>query len=297
MPRRLVLEILRSLVFVPGNRRDMLEKARDFDADAIVADLEDSVPPAEKINARGVVADMAPTLSGRGQKVLVRLNSLDTGLTHDELAALIGPHLYGISIGKVESTWDIKECDRIASALEKGAGLEPGHLKIVPWIENSRAVMRVYDIAIASPRVVGLAFGAEDYTDDMDIQRTDEGDEVYFPRATVALAARAAGVAALDSPFVRFRDQDGLKREIEVALKLGFKGKFAIHPAQLDTINTMFSPRPEDVEYARRVMEAWDQAEAEGRGSTSLDGRMIDVPVVKRARSLLAMADAIAERK
>jgi citrate lyase subunit beta/citryl-CoA lyase len=297
MPRRLVLEILRSLIFVPGNRRDMLEKARDFDADAIVADLEDSVPPAEKENARGVVRDMAPTLSGRGQKVLVRLNSLDTGLTHDELAALIGPHLYGISIGKVESTWDIKECDRIASALEKGAGLEPGHLKIVPWIENSRAVMRVYDIAIASPRVVGLAFGAEDYTDDMDIQRTDEGDEVYFPRATVALAARAAGVAALDSPFVRFRDQDGLKREIEVALKLGFKGKFAIHPAQLDTINTMFSPRPEDVEYARRVMEAWDQAEAEGRGSTSLDGRMIDVPVVKRARSLLAMADAIAERK
>jgi citrate lyase subunit beta/citryl-CoA lyase len=297
MPRRLVLEILRSLVFVPGNRRDMLEKARDFDADAIVADLEDSVPPAEKENARGVVRDMAPTLSGLGQKVLVRLNSLDTGLTHDELAALIGPHLYGISIGKVESTWDIKECDRIASALEKGAGLEPGHLKIVPWIENSRAVMRVYDIAIASPRVVGLAFGAEDYTDDMDIQRTDEGDEVYFPRATVALAARAAGVAALDSPFVRFRDQDGLKREIEVALKLGFKGKFAIHPAQLDTINTMFSPRPEDVEYARRVMEAWDQAEAEGRGSTSLDGRMIDVPVVKRARSLLAMADAIAERK
>ena len=291
------MEILRSLVFVPGNRRDMLEKARDFDADAIVADLEDSVPPAEKENARGVVRDMAPTLSGRGQKVLVRLNSLDTGLTHDELAALIGPHLYGISIGKVESTWDIKECDRIASALEKGAGLEPGHLKIVPWIENSRAVMRVYDIAIASPRVVGLAFGAEDYTDDMDIQRTDEGDEVYFPRATVALAARAAGVAALDSPFVRFRDQDGLKREIEVALKLGFKGKFAIHPAQLDTINTMFSPRPEDVEYARRVMEAWDQAEAEGRGSTSLDGRMIDVPVVKRARSLLAMADAIAERK
>jgi citrate lyase subunit beta/citryl-CoA lyase len=297
MPRRLVLEILRSLIFVPGNRRDMLEKARDFDADAIVADLEDSVPPAEKENARGVVRDMAPTLSGLGQKVLVRLNSLDTGLTHDELAALIGPHLYGISIGKVESTWDIKECDRIASALERGAGLEPGHLKIVPWIENSRAVMRVYDIAIASPRVVGLAFGAEDYTDDMDIQRTDEGDEVYFPRATVALAARAAGVAALDSPFVRFRDQDGLKREIEVALKLGFKGKFAIHPAQLDTINTMFSPRPEDVEYARRVMEAWDQAEAEGRGSTSLDGRMIDVPVVKRARSLLAMADAIAGRK
>jgi len=291
------VELLRSLIFVPGNRRDMLEKARQFDADVIMADLEDSVPPAEKLNATQIVKEMAPTLSGRGQKIVVRLNSLDTGLTQDELSALIGPHLYGISLGKVESTWDIRECHRVISTLEKGAGLEPGYLKIIPWIENSRAVMRVYDIATASPRVVALAFGAEDYTDDMDVQRTDEGEEVYFPRAMVALAARAAGVVALDSPYVRYRDQEGLRKEIELGLKLGFKGKFAIHPAQLDAINTMFSPRSGDVEYARRVVEAWNQAEAAGRGSTSLDGRMIDVPVVKRARSLLALADAIARRQ
>lgn len=291
------MELLRSLIFVPGNRHDMLEKAKDFGADVIMADLEDSVPPAEKLNARQIVKDLAPSLSNGGRKVMVRLNSLDTGLTRDELSSVIGPHLYGVSLGKVESTWDIMEWSRMALALEKETGLEPGHLKLIPWIENSKAVMRVYDIALASSRIVGLAFGAEDYTDDMGVRRTDDGAEVYFPRAAVAVAARAAGVAALDSPYVRFRDQEGLKTDIESALKLGYRGKFAIHPAQLDIINAMFSPLPQDIEYARRVVAAWDEAENAGRGSTSLDGRMIDVPVVKRARNLLALADAIARKE
>ena len=291
------MELLRSLIFVPGNRQDMLEKARDFDADVIVADLEDAVPPAEKLNARRIVKEMGPTLSARGQKVMVRVNSLDTGLTQDELSAVIGRHLYGVSIGKVESAWDIREYDRLTSWLEKEAGLEHGQVKFIPWIENSRAVMRVYEIATVSSRIVAVAFGAEDYTDDMGIQRTDAGEEVYFPRATIALAARAAGVAALDSPYVRYRDQEGLKRDIEVGIKLGFKGKFAIHPAQLDITNAMFSPQDEDVEYARQVVAAWDQAEAGGKGSTSMEGRMIDVPVVKRARNLLAMADAIDRKR
>ena len=168
---------------------------------------------------------------------------------------------------------------------------------MIPWIENSRAVMGAYDIAIVTPRVVAIAFGAEDYTEDMGVQRTDAGDEVYFPRASVALAARAAGVVALGSPYVGYRDEEGLQKDIELDMKLGFKGKFAIHPAQLGIINKIFSPRPEDMEYARRVVEVWDQAEAAGKGSTSLDGRMIDVPVVKRARNLLALADDIARRK
>ena len=290
------MELLRSLIFVPGNRPDMLEKAREFDADVIVADLEDSVPESEKERARDLVADAAPTLSGRGQKVVVRLNSLDTGLTSGELRAVIWPHLYGISVGKVESAWEIHEYARLASIAEENSGLEPGSLKLLPWVENSRAVMRAADIGAASSRIVGMAFGAEDYTDDMGIQRTDTGDEVYVPRSLVAIASRATGVSALDSPFVGFRDPAGLKRDIEEALKLGYNGKFAIHPGQLEMINAMFSPKSEDLEYARRVVQAWDQAESAGRGSTSLDGRMIDVPVVKRARNLLALGDAIASK-
>ena len=291
------MQLLRSVIFVPGNRRDMLEKARTFDADVIMADLEDSVPPGEKLNARALVAELAPTLCSRGQKLMVRLNSLDTGLTADELATIIGPHLYGVSVGKIESTWDIREIDRIASALEVRAGLMPGHIRVIPWVETARAVLTAYDIATASPRIAGVAFGAEDYTNDMGVRRSDAGEEAYFARASIAVAARAAGVIALDSVYVRFRDEEGLRKDIQVALNMGYKGKFAIHPDQLAPINEMFSPLPDDLDYARRVVEAWHQAEAQGRGSASLDGRMIDVPVVKRARNLLTLAEAIAARR
>ena len=287
------MELLRSLIFVPGNRANMLEKARDFPADVIVADLEDSVPPGEKVAARDMVQQLAPQLCTKGQKLMVRLNSLDTGLTQDELAAVIGPHLYGISLGKVESIFDIREMERIASALEVARGLELGCLRLIPWLESARGVYFAYEIATASPRIVGVAFGAEDYTQDMGVRRTDTGGEVSHARARVAVAAKAARVVALDGVYVRFRDQAGLEADVGEALSMGYKGKFAIHPAQVDTINRMFSPLPEDVEYARRVVDAWEEAEAEGRGSVALDDKMVDVPVVKRARDLLALADAI----
>ena len=287
------MELLRSVIFVPGNRPNMLERALDFAADVVMVDLEDSVPPAEKVNAREVAREWVPKLRRQGRRVMVRVNSLDTGLTHDELAAVIGPDLSGISIGKAESVWDLGEADRIISALESAAGLETGHVKLIPWIENARAVMSAREMAGASSRIVAVAFGAEDYTDDMGVQRTDTGEEVQFPRSMVAVAARAANVGSLDSPFVRFRDTEGLRQDAKVARQMGYTGKFAIHPDQIDVINQTFSPSPEEVEYARQVVAAWDRAEAEGRGSVALEGRMIDVPVVKRAQNLLALAEAI----
>lgn len=289
------MDILRSLIFVPGNRADMLEKARQFDADVIVADLEDSVPDDEKDNARRLVSELGPTLCQRGQKLVVRVNSLDTGLTRGEIESVAADHLYGVSIGKAESPIDIRECHKLAMAAERRLGLPLGHIKFIPWIENARAIMGALEIATASPRIVAIAFGAEDYTDDMEVGRTEAGDEVYFARSTMAVAARAARVPALDGPFVAFRDPDGLRADCQVALKLGFKGKFAIHPAQLDIINETFTPGDEEIAYARRVVEAWEEAEAAGRGSTSLDGRMIDVPVVKRARNLLALAERLSK--
>ena len=188
------------------------------------------------------------------------------------------------------------EIDRIVSVAETRSGLTPGHVKVVPWIETARAVLTAYDLATASQRIVAVAFGAEDYTNDIGVRRSDSGGEVYFARATMAVAARAAGVVALDSVYVRFRDEEGLRKDIQVALDMGYKGKFAIHPDQLAAINEMFSPLAEDLDYARRVVEVWEQAEAQGRGAASLDGRMIDVPVVKRARNLLALAETIVSR-
>ena len=287
------MELLRSLIFVPGNRPNMLERALSFKADVIMVDLEDSVPPGEKANARDVAREWVPKLRQAGQRVMVRVNSLDTGLTKDELAAVISPDLHGISLGKVETPDDVRDTDRMITAMESAAGMDAGQVKLIPWIENARAVISAHQLAAASPRIIGIAFGAEDYTDDMGVERTDSGEEVYFARATVAVAARAAEVASLDSPFVAFRDPEGLEKDARLARRLGYTGKFAIHPAQLDTINDVFSPSAEEVDYARKVMDAWDEAESQGRGSADLDGRMIDVPVVKRARNLLALAEAM----
>ena len=274
----------------------MLERAQSFNADIVMVDLEDSVPPAEKENARELARQWIPRLAQAGRRVMVRLNSLDTGLTANEAAAVVGPALHGISIGKPGSIWDIREVDRIMSVAEALAGLEPGQVKLIPWIESAAAVMAAQQIASASSRIIAIAFGAEDFTNDMGIRRTDTGEEVYFPRATVPVAARASGVASLDSPFVRFRDPEGLLTDALVARRLGYTGKFAIHPAQLEVINETFSPSQEEVDYAHQVVEVWNRAEAEGRGSVDLDGRMIDVPVLKRAQNLLSLVCAVEDR-
>ena len=290
------MELIRSLVFVPGNRANMLERAKEFPADIIMVDLEDSVPPEEKVNARNLAIEWVPELRALGHRVMVRVNSLDTGLTRDELMAVVNPDLAGISLGKVESPQDVRDVASILTSLERSVGIEPGQVKIIPWIENARALVGAYQIATASDRIVGIAFGGEDYTDDMGLERTDTGEEIYFPRATVAVAARAARVASLDSPYVLFRNSDGLRADAGQARKLGFIGKFAIHPAQIDIINELFSPSDEELAYAQKVVDAWNEAEAQGRGSADLDGRMIDVPVIKRAQNLLALAESITDK-
>ena len=288
------MELLRSLVFVPGNRANMLERALGFGADVVMVDLEDSVPPGEKAAACEMAAEWVPRLAAAGRRVMVRVNSLDTGLTSRELDTVVCPELAGISVGKGDSAWDLQQVDQLLGPLESRAGIPRGTIKLVPWIETAMAIVHVYEMARASQRIVGVAFGAEDYTNDMGVIRTDFGEECYYARSAVAVAARAARVAALDGPFVGFRDPDGLRTDAGAARQMGFTGKFAIHPAQIDIINETFSPHPDDVEYARTVVAAWEEAESAGRGSLSIDGRMVDVPVVKRAQNLLALVEAIA---
>lgn len=289
------MDMFRSLLFVPGNREEMLTKAAGLPADVLVPDLEDSVPDGEKEHAREIVREVVKTLTQAGRTVIPRINALDTGLARDDLAAVVGPNVYGVTVGKVTSPWEIEQVSAILDGLEKQAGVEVGHTRLIPWLESAMAIVNAYQIASSSPRIVAVAIGAEDFTNDMAVQRSDGGDEVRYARSVVAVAARAAGVIAIDTPYVNFRDAEGLEREVRSALPLGFKAKFAIHPAQLETINTLFSPSEEELEYARRVIVAFAEAEAEGRGSTSLDGKMIDVPVVKRARNLLALAEAMAK--
>jgi citrate lyase subunit beta/citryl-CoA lyase len=272
----------------------MLERALGFGADVVMVDLEDSVPPGEKAAACEMAAEWVPRLAAAGRRVMVRVNSLDTGLTSQELDTVVCPELAGISVGKGDTAWDLRQVDQLLGPLESRIGIPRGTIKLVPWIETAMAIVHVYEMARASQRIVGVAFGAEDYTNDMGVIRTDFGEECYYARSAVAVAARAARVAALDGPFVGFRDPDGLRTDAGTARQMGFTGKFAIHPAQIDIINETFSPHPDDVEYARTVVAAWEEAESAGRGSLSIDGRMVDVPVVKRAQNLLALVEAIA---
>ena len=288
------MQLLRSIVFVPGNRSNMLERALGFGADIVMVDLEDSVPPGEKaaacelaVNGSLVLPRRRQTGDGAGQLAGHRVG------VGRIVRSRWCPDLAGISIGKGNTAWDMQQVDQLLAPLETKAGVETGSIKVIPWIETAMAIVHVYEMARASQRIVGIAFGGEDYTNDMGVTRSDFGEECYFARSSVAVAARAAGVAGLDGPFVGFRDPEGLRTDAGAARRMGYTGKFAIHPAQIDVINETFSPDPEDVAYARRVVEAWDEAEAAGRGSLSIDGRMVDVPVVKRAQNLLAQAAAI----
>ena len=287
------MSALRSLLFVPGNQPRMLDRASGLTPDAFIPDMEDSVPDAEKANARAITASHLDRLSARGVAVIPRLNSLDTGLLDEDLAAVVGPRIYGVSVGKINSAADIALISAKLDALERKAGLEVGNVKLLPWIETAQAIVNVYEICAASPRIIGAAFGAEDFTNDMGIERAEDESETFFARNAITIAARAANVLALDTPYFSFRDPDGLRRNAQAARQIGFKGKFAIHPAQIDIINETFSPSAAELEQARRVVEAFREAERIGRGSTSLDGKVVDVPVVKRAEALLALAESL----
>ncbi|MGI9257849.1 MAG: HpcH/HpaI aldolase/citrate lyase family protein, partial [Gammaproteobacteria bacterium] len=200
---------LRSLLFVPGNKENMLEKASGFRPDVFVPDMEDSVPDAEKANARETIAGYLPKLAGTGVPVMPRVNSLPTGWTEDDLAAVVGPDIFGISIGKIDEPADLQNVSDILARLEAARGLEAGILQIIPWLESARAIVNCYEILTSSQRIAGVAFGAEDYTHDMGIERLEDESESAFARNTLAMAARAARVTALDTPYFSFRDDEG----------------------------------------------------------------------------------------
>jgi len=291
------MEPLRTMLSVPANRQKMVEKASDLPADAIVLDLEDSVPLAEKANARAMASD---AIAGRvlaGQRVFVRINSLASGLLEQDLEAVVIPGLAGINLPKPGSADDMRKVVAIIDRLEMEREIEKGHVRLTPWVETARGLLNAFEIASASPRIVGIIFGAEDFTLDTGMKRTETGDELLYPRIMVVIAARAAEVIAIDTPYNDFRDEDGLIRETTLARQLGFQGKYVIHPSQIEPVNQAFRPSPEEVEEARRVVEAFDEAEAQGFASTSVDGKMIDTPIASRARRLLTVAESIARRE
>ena len=287
------MTILRSLLFVPGNTSRMLDRAVALKPDAFILDLEDSVPIDEKSNARAVTASYLERFAATGRPVIPRVNSLDTGLLEADLEAMVGPHVFGVSVGKIDTPAHTAEVSKILQRLEVKSGLAIGTTKLIPWIESASAIVHVFDICRSSSRIVGVALGAEDFTNDMEIKRRDDDQELAFARSAISIAARAAGVLALDTPYFAFRDPDGLRENSQTSKGNGFRGRFAIHPAQIDVINEVYCPSADEIQHAKAVIAAFDEAAAQGRGSTSLDGKVVDVPVVKRAQALLELADSM----
>jgi citrate lyase subunit beta/citryl-CoA lyase len=275
----------------------MLEKSKQLHADIIVLDLEDSVPHAEKARARAIVKEWLPKVIGNGSRVYVRINPMDSGLAQEDLDAVIIQGLDGISQPKPSTGQDIQKIAAILTRLEKKRGLPEGHVKILPWIETSLGLINVYEIASSSPRVNGVIFGANDLVLETGMTRSEEGHELLYPRTKIVIAARAAGVAAIDTPYNNFKDETGLIRETTLARNLGYRGKFVIHPGQVDIVNKIFRPTEEEVAYARQVVTAFEEARTKGFASASLDGNMIDIPIAQRALVILLTHEAISSKE
>lgn len=289
-PESLTIPIMRSLLFVPGNRVRMFDKAIGLSPDVIIPDMEDSVPFAEKPVARDVISSYLPKLAQTGATIIPRVNARDSEFIEEDLSVVVGTHISGVSVGKINSPDDVKAVSQTLSRLEARAGLPEGITWLLPWLETAKAIINAYDIARASSRVIAVAFGAEDLTNDMGVERTDNDSQFSYARDSIAIAASAAGVLALDTPFFRLGDLEGLRAECQIGRRGGFHGKFAIHPEQIDIINETYSPSASEVQRAQKVVDAFRQAEAQGHGSLSLEGRVVDVPVVRRAEKLLRLA-------
>jgi citrate lyase subunit beta/citryl-CoA lyase len=292
-----MMYLLRSMLFTPGNNAGMIEKAARLGSDAVILDLEDAVPVTEKEAARRLVSDAVGELGAGGALVFVRVNALSTGLTVQDLKAAVQPGLVGIVQPKTESTTDVLAVAKWISGLESKRGLEPRSIVLVTLLETAHGVLNAWEIAMASPRIVGVAFGALDFTRDMGTSQSAEGAEVFYARSRIALAATAARVQAIDTPWIDITDSEGLIEEAGRAKQLGFRGKLVIHPSQIEPVNRVFSPSAEDVSHARKVAVAFRAAEAEGQGAISLDGKMIDVANARQAEDLIAWAEAIARRR
>ena len=286
--------VRRSALIMPVNVPKFVERAYTRGADAIVLDLEDSVPPREKPNARTMIREAIKTAGRGGSDVLVRINK-PFELAVPDLDSAIWPGLTGIVFPKAESSVEVQILDRLIAEREMARGLPVGEIQVAILVETALGVQHMAEIACASPRAVSLSLGAEDFAKDIAVDPSPAGIEQAYGKGMAVVAARLAGIQpqGLRSTLADFSDLEGLKQSVQEARQLGFKGASCIHPSQVPVLNEHFSPTPAEVQYARRMVEVYKEAEAAGRASVALDGKMIDIPIVDRALIVLRRAEAI----
>lgn len=284
----------RSMLFLPGNNPNMLINADIFGADAVIFDLEDAVSPDEKDAARILVRNALTDMDYGTAEIIVRINSIDVnGYWMCDLEEIIPCKPSMIMPTKVSDAAYVKKIAAYIAAVEKKCGLTEGIVKIIPLIETAVGLENAYEIATADPRVTAVFLGAEDLTADMHCVRTKESNEIFYARNRIVSAARAAGVDVYDTPYTDINDDEGLTADAQFAKSLGFTGKVSISPRHVKEINSVFSPTQKEIDYAYEVLEAIETAKSQGKGAIALYGKMIDAPIVLRAKQVISMVEQI----
>jgi citrate lyase subunit beta/citryl-CoA lyase len=277
---------------VPVIVQRFIDKAPGAGADVLCLDLEDSVPPEQKKAARPLAAQAIDSMPRTGYLMYVRVNGFWTGLIEDDLDAVVRPGLEGVIISKTESVDMVKQVALRLAMLEREHGMEAGSVAIIPLIETAKGVIKSAEICEASDRLRGAIFGAEDYATDMGIQRTPEGAEILWARSQVAIACRAAGIEAIDTPDPDFTNADHLRTEMRLAKSLGYRGKLCIHPLQVQIANEVFAPGEAEIAEARTIVETFERdGLAKGLAAIPFNGKMVDTPIYWRAKRLVELAD------
>ena len=286
--------VVRSWLYVPGQRERMVVKSFELPADAVIYDLEDAVPIAEKQAARDLLTRV---LGGRetanAPRRYVRVNHPSRASVFEaDLACAVELSVEGIGVPKVETPDEVRHVDETLAGLERERGLAEGSTRTMLLIESPLGLLNAYAIAASSPRTIAVAFGGEDFSRELGLPlvRTGEAKELIAARSTLAIAAAAAGVQSIDVIWTAMDDLEGLEAEAGQARRLGFTGKAAIHPDQLAPINQAFSPTPDEVAYAVRVISAYDAAVADGTGAINYEGAFLEEPIIARARRILDLA-------
>ncbi|POY43152.1 citrate (pro-3S)-lyase subunit beta [Avibacterium paragallinarum] len=278
------------MLFVPGSNAAMLSNSFIYKPDAIMFDLEDAVALKEKDSARMLVAHALKNPFYQDIETVVRVNPLDSAFGLDDLNAVVRAGVDIVRLPKTDTAQDVVDMDNAIAEIEKQCGRVVGSTKLLAAIESPLGVTQANEIAKASSRLIGIALGAEDYVRNLKTERSPDGVELLFARCTILQAARAAGIMAFDTVFSNADDEEGFLREASLIKQLGFDGKSLINPRQIELIHNLYAPSQKDVDFAKRVISAAEQAEKEGLGVVSLNGKMVDSPIIERAKLVLQRA-------
>ncbi len=287
----------RSMLFLPGNNPNMLINGNYLGADAVIFDLEDAVSPDEKDAARILVRNTIRYMDFSGCEIIVRINSVDTDFWKKDLEEILPEKPDMILLPKTSTADDIKTADEYMTKLEKENNLDNGTVSLMALIETALGVENAFSIATSSKRLKALFLGAEDLTADLQCKRTKEGREIEYARCRLVVAGRAAGIDIYDTPFTDVNDDEGIIKDAELAKSLGFSGKASISPRHIDAINEAFTPTLAEIDYAYEVMDVIKLAKEQGKGAIALRGKMIDAPIVTRAKRTIEIAKTLGMKR